>query len=724
MKRMLVALSLIGVLSLWAENDYPTVTLTQTVGKVKNGKADSSGAYSKTWEGQAPYWPDEVPPGPCTNYVIKSNIIMRVPATSDEGEYPFPGETLTVQSKATIAYTSCREPALISFKKVTFEDGAYFGNWTSGGYYTKSGLTYELNSLFSAPVTIKGTATIKTDQNTACGTKWTGSVTGASGTVLLIQGPTKGDTSHSVVKESDRHHVLMESDMSGFLGTIQIDTNVVFSMGASPCAVTVKAGGVLERLPGNEAPAMSVSALTLQPGARLSLRLDSETGAHLPVTVTDSLTVAGPVEVTFRDRPPKTHKEKGIEPPTHYKVLTFPASVNVDETSFVYRGILSGQNTHNVITDTFMPPSVELHVDLDDGGQTKSLYVLVRPRVDLLVSQSGANYWNTNPADWSDGQTPHEDADYYAIGKSMRGENKATRYPMHSMTVDSTEQKSLGAIQFRSAEITEFPNEGLFLNWGTLYNYCGGGSLKSVHTCKVVGTVTVGSTSSKPSYLDPANNAFAGFRFLTSFAGGTDAAVVLKGSYSSTPDHRSFAQYEFPSNTTDYCGSFTVRTNAVLAIGKDGFPDARATVEGGTLANAAGSIAALSPANDCTIGELTFQDLGAIECRVDLNTGDIGTVKVLKRLTLPESGMVQVYFSAFPKQSNRAAYEGGFPVLTLAADAEGELTADAFVCAGIIDTSVGAKRIEGSFKVETDASSGERTLWFVPDTKGLMILFR
>ena len=724
MKRMLVALSLIGVLSLWAENDYPTVTLTQTVGKVKNGKADSSGAYSKTWEGQAPYWPGEVPPGPGTNYVIKSNVTMRVPATSDEGEYPFLGETLTVQSKGMIAYTSCREPALISFKQVTFEDGSFFGNWTSGGYYTKNGITYELNGLFSAPVTIMGTVTIKTDQNTASGTKWMGSVTGASDAVLQIKGPTTGDATHSVVKECDRHHVLMESDMSGFLGTIQIDTNVVFSMGASPCAVTVKAGGVLERLPGNEAPALSAKALTLQPGSRLSLRLDSDTGAHLPVTVTDSLTVEGPVEVTFRDKPPKTHKEKGIEPPTHYKVLTFPASVNVDETSFVYRGILSGQNTHNVITDTFMPPSVELHVDLDDGGQTKSLYVLVRPRVDLLVSQSGANYWNTNPADWSDGQTPHEDADYYAIGKSMRGENKATRYPMHSMTVDSTEQKSLGAIQFRSAEITEFPNEGLFLNWGTLYNYCGGGSLKAVHGSKIVGKVTVGSTSSKPSYLDPANNAFAGFRFLTSFAGGTDAAVVLKGSYSSTADHRSFAQYEFPSNTTDYCGSFTVRTNAVLAIGKDGFPDARATVEGGTLANAAGSIAALSPANDCTIGELTFQDLGAIECRVDPNTGDIGTVKVLKRLTLPEGGKVQVYFSAFPKQSNRAAFARGFPVLTLAADAEGELTADAFECAGIIDASVGAKRIEGSFKVETDASSGERTLWFVPDTKGLMILFR
>lgn len=717
MKRMLVALSLIGVLPLWAEDDYPTVTLTQTVGKV-------NGAYSKTWEGQAPYWPDGLPPGPGTNYVIKNNITMRVPATSDEGEYPFPGETLTVQKGATIAYTSCREPALISFKKVTFENGSYFGNWTSGGYYTKNGITYELNGLFSAPVTIMGTVTIKTDQNTASGTKWMGSVTGASDAVLQIKGPTTGDATHSVVKESDRHHVLMESDMSGFLGTIQIDTNVVFSMGASPCAVTVKAGGVLERLPGNEAPVLSAKALTLQPGSRLSLRLDPETGAHLPVTVTDSLTVEGPVEVTFRDKPPKTHKEKGIEPPTHYKVLTFPASVNVDETSFVYRGILSGQNTHNVITDTFMPPSVELHVDLDDGGQTKSLYVLVRPRVDLLVSQSGTNYWNTNSGDWSDGQTPHEDADYYAIGKSMRGENKATRYPMHSMTVDSTEQKSLGAIQFRSAEITEFPNEGLFLNWGTLYNYCGGGSLKSVHTCKVVGTVTVGSTSSKPSYLDPANNAFAGFRFLTSFAGGTDAAVVLKGSYSSTADHRSFAQYEFPSNTTDYCGSFTVRTNAVLAIGKDGFPDARATVEGGTLANAAGSIAALSPANDCTIGELTFQDLGAIECRVDPNTGDIGTVKVLKRLTLPEGGKVQVYFSAFPKRSNHAAYEGGFPVLTLAADAEGELTADAFEYAGIIDTDVGAKRIEGSFKVETDASSGNRTLWFVPDTKGFILIFR
>ena len=724
MKRMLVALSLIGVLPLWAEDDYPTVTLTQTVGTVKNGKADSSGNYSKTWEGQAPYWPGEVPPGPCTNYVINSGVTMRVPATSDEGEYPFPGETLTVQKGAAIAYTSCREPALISFKKVTFMTGSYFGNWTSGGYYTKSGITYELNSLFSAPVTIEGTVTIKTDQNTACGTKWTGSVTGASDAVLMIQGPTKGDATHVVVKESDRHHVRMESDMSGFLGTIQIDTNVVFSMGASPCAVTVKAGGVLERLPGNEAPALSVSALTLQPGSRLSLRLDPETGAHLPVMVTDSLTVSGPVEVTFRDRPPKTNKKNGIEPPTHYKVLTFPASVDVDETLFVYRGILSDQSTYNVVTDTFMPPSVELHVDLDDGGQTKSLYVLVRPRVDLLINQSGATYWDTNPDDWSDGRTPHDDADYFTNGKAMRGQNRATRYPMHSLTVDSTEAKSLGAVQVRTTEITEFPNEGLFLNWGTLYNYCGGGSLKAIHVSKIVGKVTVGSTSGKPSNLDPANNAFTGFRFLTSFSGGADAAVVLKGSYSSTSDHRSFSQYEFPSNTTDYCGSFIVRTNAVLAIGKDGFPDARATVEGGTLANAAGSIASLSPANDCTIGELTFQDLGAIECRVDPETGDCGTIKVLKRFALPESGKVQVYFSAFPKRSNHAAYAGGFPVLTLAADAEGELAADAFECAGIIDTDIGAKRIEGSFRVETDASSGERTLWFVPDTKGFIFIFR
>ena len=720
MKHLIVLLAIVGGQLAGAANEYPTVTLTQTIGKVKDGKADSSGAYSTTWEGQAPYWPDGIPPGPCTNYVVAANVTLRVPGTSDEGEYPFPGETLLV--KGSMAYSNCHEPAEVPFKEVTFASGSSFANWTPSSYYEKSGKFYELHGVLNAPVTILGQVKIKADQNTGCGTIWKGSVVGASDTTLEILG-LKGDKTHVVTKEYSRHHVRLESDMSGFLGSIQVETNTIVSFGAALSShVKVENGGVLENLPGADAAGMAMKTLELQGGSRLSLRLDAVTGAHQPVTVTDSLTVNGIVEVTFKDVPPKTTKE--VMPPTKYRVLTFPASANVDESSFVFRGILSERNDYNVVTDTFMAPPVELHVDTDEGAGTKTLYVLVRPRIDLLRGQTGSNYWNTNPDDWSDGRIPHEDADYFAFGKSMRDTDKAVCFTMHSLTVDSSDVKSLGAVQIRTDSVTEFPNAGLFLNWGTLFNYCGGGTLSKPRIGKIKGKVQVGSTVNRLAYFDPANNPFVGFRFLTSFSGGTSAAVALKGSYMCTDDHRSFSQYEFPSNTTGYCGWFEVRTNAVLAIGKDGFPNARATVLGGTLANAAGSIAALSPSDDCVIGELAFENLGAIECRVDPNTGDSGTVKVLNKLTLPDGGRVQVYFSAFPKRSIAAALAKGCPVLTLAAGAEGELRAEAFEVAGLIDTSAGARRIEGAFKVETDEETGDRTLFFVPEFRGLELIFR
>ena len=728
----LMQLVLFSTLAVFAAEEPEVITLAETIGKVKivDGVAvrDTSGSYPSTWAYQAPYWPNGLAPVSGKHYTIAPNITLRLPMTTKTEEV-FPGESLTVQGRTgsknggTIAATGPKTPGFSSFKKLVFEHDAYLKNWTQNARQNNQQVRLH------GDIQIDGKLAIMTDANLGCATLLTGTLK-ADAANIVVKGPTSW-TSGLLDSQWKLFHLSFDADMTDFSGSLNLQSNAIFTVGtATGLDVTVDKGGVLRA---KTATDMQVKSLTLNSDAQISVDMDPTNRKNGQIKVDGALSVSGPIKVYMltNDFPYTT---SAAPMPTNLPILVCSADQSLRLEDFVFIGALPDTAAFNEAVPFNASATLCLVEDVQAG--TKALCLDIRPKIRLIASQSGTNYWNTRQEDYEDGRIPHEDADYFTSGYSLRGETGSElRYPMHSLTINgrNTSGSALagGSCQIRSASV-EFPNEGLILEMGTLYNYLGSRTLANRGTIPILGkTQVVQNIKNSAFVFDPANNAFTGFRFLTSFSGDAGATISLKGSYNSTDNHLSFAQYEFPSNTTAYCGAFEVQTNAVLAIGKDGFPHARSIlVKGGTLPNAAGAVATLTPSNDCTVSNLTFEDRGAIEFRVDPRTGASGCITVTESLSLPTggNGKVQVYFSAFPPATIAGTVSKGFPILTLKNGASGTLSAESFefgegtgTITALIDQT-GAQRLNGSFEVRPN-EAGDLTLYFVPEI-GLVILFR
>lgn len=430
LEKLLMMLATLAMLPLMAEETVLQHTIRKDFdSKTGAWKEYDSGSYSypSKWEqyfGNG-YWSPIDTADAEVDYVVPNKITFRSPSSSTQALGKFPGKSLTIQSGGTfIAYSI--GPAELDFGDgLIFEGKATVNNYSGTHDVTLRHVEASHNTVFLSPVSFSDDTSFSPADNYPRGFSFAGKLTLPSGKTLTCA---QGTKSADYTSRNPCPWYVFRGDNVDFRGRLSLASRTVTFFGTDMTAASeISVAGDS----GNPELGGAVSAYSATSDVSLStLNLAADTVIEVPIGLTagqcgrlrvvNSFTQGGKVRIRAIF---SGEFAKQSFPGGKFPVLTLKkgATGSLVEDDFELTGLIDSKDTAN------LPLFREAKISVEPDGEDTTLYVELPMNVVLLDNSVGGNTGGveyycqvTNGAAWSDGQTPHAGAMYYAAQNYLR----------------------------------------------------------------------------------------------------------------------------------------------------------------------------------------------------------------------------------------------------------------------------------------------------------------